>query len=132
MDEPRGYGGSRTEGWWAQFVGEDSPGGFPANSGGSALEVFRVVKSGAGTLFGFTVYNSGAQCFVLLFDGTAAPASGAVPTCAPFPVAAASTLGVNFGTWGRAFDRGLVIASSSTASTYTATSAVCWYDAQYV
>ena len=114
-----------------QLRGEASGAGVPLNSRSVAYEAFRVVKAGPGTLYGFTVYNSnGAAQFILVFDAQELPANTAVPV-AVFTVATVQNLGVE---WlpGRTFERGIVLANSSTGPTLTIGSADCWFDAQYV
>lgn len=89
------------------------------------------VKTGPGYLYGFTAYSSNvAAQFVLVFDSSTAPASGAV-ACAVFKVSAAANVAAN---WipPRAFEAGIWICNSSTEPTLTAGSADCSFDAQYV
>ena len=105
--------------------------GLPVSASSLALSQFLVVKAGPGTLYGVSVYNNkaGAQ-FIQLFDAIGAPASGAVPV-ATFTVPTVSNLGLYWGSVGRWFNIGIVIANSSTVATQTAGSADTWYDAQY-
>lgn len=120
------------EGWVGRFAGWDAPRGLPVSNSSSALANAITVKSGAGTLFGFSVYSNRASSqFILLFDSETAPGSGAVPV-AVFTVAATSNLGVYFGSVGRAHTQGIYLANSSTASTLTAGSSDCWFDVQYI
>lgn len=133
MTEPivEGYG---LPGWLDRGDGEIGPGGFPLNSKSQAYEASRVIKSGAGSLFGVTGYNSGAAGFVLIFDLT--PKDGLVPANGSIPevVIAAPTLSnyfANYGTLGRAFKQGIVAAFSSTGPTLTLGTASVWFDAQY-
>lgn len=113
-------------------VGEQLAGMLPANSRSNAYEAGRTIKSGEGILCGFSVYNSGAAQFVLIFDARSLAdlTSASVPEF-PFPAGATSLVAAN---WipGRTFRRGIVIANSSTAPTYTAGSADCFFDAQYI
>ena len=121
-------------GWHARFQGEQYAYGYPLNSSSIIYEAERVVKSGPGTLYGFSVYNSNASAqFVLVFDadGTGALTSSSVPRMV-YNAQGSSTLGVYWGVVGRAFSRGIIIANSSTGPTFTAGSADCWFDAQYV
>lgn len=120
------------EGWFARIQGEYGPGGFPCNSASSALESFRVVKSGAGTLYGFSGFsNRASQQFIQVFDLGNLPADGAVPMIV-ITVPASSNFSYDGGLHGRAFRAGIVICNSSTAATKTIGSADCWFDAQYV
>ena len=103
----------------------------PLNIHSNVYEASRVVKSGTGILYGFSVYNSKAGTqFILVFDAATLPAEGSAPA-AVFTVPASSNLGVN---WlpGRTFQNGCVICNSSTGPTKTIGSADCWFDAQYL
>ena len=120
------------EGWAGRFAGIDLSRGFPDSSTSGALENAHTIKSGAGTLFGITITNTkGSTQFALLFDTQTAPGSGAVPVL-PIQLPASSTVGVYWGSVGRAFSQGIYVANSSTSATLTAGSADCWFDAQYV
>lgn len=97
----------------------------------TAYENVHAVKFGSGKLYGFTVYNSKASAqFIQVFDNSRAPASGDVPDVV-FTAAASSNLGVD---WipGRPFRTGCFIANSSTGPTYTAGSADCFFDVQFI
>lgn len=97
----------------------------------TVYENAHVVRSGAGVLYGFTVYSSNAASqFIQVFDLTSAPANGAVPEVV-FTVAATSQLGVEW-IHGRPFHQGCVIANSTTAPTYTAGVADTFFDVQYL
>lgn len=103
----------------------------PFNISSIAYEAARVVKTGPGILFGFTVYNSnGSAQFVQVFDARTVPDDGSVPACV-FTVAGGSNLPVQ---WlpGRTFTAGCVLVNSSTGPTKTVGSADCWFDAQYL
>lgn len=114
--------------YWTQ--GEGS-GLWPLNSHTNGYAAARVVKSGPGKLYGFTVYNSGGAQFIQIHDCASVPASGAVPALV-LAVAATSNLCALYGDVGRAFNTGCVIVNSSTGPTYTAGAADCFIDAQYV
>ena len=121
-------------GWETRRIGESATGGLPLNSRSVAYESVRVVKGGPGTLYGFTVYNSNAAAqFILVFDfdGAGQLSSSSIPSVI-FSVPGASSFSIYWGLAGRAFTRGCIIANSSTGPTYTAGSADCWIDAQYV
>jgi hypothetical protein len=121
-----------SEGWLARLLGEGYGAGLPLNSSSPALEASRIVKAGAGTLFGISGFNNGATQFILAFDvAGAVPADGTVPNFA-MQAAASSNFFVSFDRFGRAFDRGIVICNSSTIATKTIGSANCWFDAQYI
>lgn len=113
-------------------LGEQFAAGLPLNSSSGALEQFHIIKAGPGSLYGISVYSNKASAqFIQLFDAFSAPASGAVPV-AVYTVSATSNLGLYWGSVGRWFDRGIVIANSSTAATQTAGSGDCYFDAQYI
>lgn len=102
----------------------------PLNSTSKAYENARAVLSGAGRVYGFTVYSSAAAAqFILVFDRAILPSAGALATVV-FKVDATDVLGV---TWlpPREFSQGCVIVNSSTAPTLTIGAADCWIDAQY-
>jgi hypothetical protein len=125
------------EGRLAQYGDEYmaiAAGEFPHNANGYAYVAALTVKAGDGTLYGFSGYSSGGVAtFVLAFDlGDAGQlASASVPEFI-VPVSATSGFSYDGGFHGRRFLRGIVLASSSTPTVYTATAAICWFDAQYV
>ena len=111
--------------WWAPPDNQ-----YPLNFTSIAYENAHVALAGSGRLYGFTVYSSRSSSqFILIFDATAIPATGAVPVLV-FPIGAAAVVAGYWGSVGRWFDRGIVIANSSTGPTYTAGSADCWFDVQ--
>lgn len=120
------------QGWFDRLAGEDIPSGFPLNSMSSQLESVRTVKAGAGTLFGFSGFNSKAATqFILVFDSSSALVAGQVPVIV---ITAAATSNFSYAApplLGRSFRAGIIIANSSTSATLTAGSSDCWYDAQY-
>lgn len=123
------------EGWWSKLTGELSPAGLPLNSTSLAYENSRVVKSGAGTCFGLSGYNSGPTQWVQVFDANAIPQNGAIPVAIEKAVTATNfsiDWGVFGSRWGRAFSRGIIVCNSSTGPTLTIASADCWFDVQYV
>jgi hypothetical protein len=111
-------------------LGEDA-GRLPLNNPSRALESFRVVKTGDGWLYGFTVTNTNAAAqFVLVFDAHDLPAEGAVPLIGK-SVPAGDAVGFS---WlpPRRFEAGLVLCNSTTQATKTIGAANCLFDAQYV
>lgn len=103
----------------------------PTNATSTAYETNRVVKASAGALFGATIHNSRTSSqFLHLYDAAALPAEGAAPTVV-INVPASTTISIDFGTFGRRFAIGIVIANSSTGPTKTIGSADLWIDAQY-
>lgn len=127
MDEP----GNLLEVRHPYWIDGEGSGLWPFNTHSNGYVAARVIKTGPGKLYGFSVYNSGAAQFIQVHDGATVPASGAVPA-AVFAVGATANLGVFFGDTGRAFNAGCVIVNSSTGPTYTAGSADCFIDAQYL
>lgn len=109
-------------------------GQFPHNANAYAYTPALTVKAGAGTLFGFSGYNSSAaSVFVLGFD--LGDATQLEATSIPEIIVGSDGIADFSGDWGihgRRFLRGIVLASSSTPTVYTQTAAVCWFDAQYV
>lgn len=84
-----------------------------------ALASNLVLKSGAGTLFGFHVVGDATAIastwYVLVFDATSLPADGAVTPAQCFPVNSGQPLlSVNEPTGGVAFTTGIVVGISST------------------
>lgn len=120
------------DGWLGRYLGERGNIGLPLNVTSQTLEASHIVKGGAGTCFGLSGFNNGgAALFVQLFDAAAVPANGAVPG----PVLnapAGANFSIDFGTWGRAFNAGLVVCASTTVATLTLAGASCWFDVQYV
>jgi len=103
-----------------------------SNSTSNQLESSRIVKSGAGRLFGFSGTNTSASPqFILGFDRTGIPANGAVPQ---FVMTAeeSSDFWASWTPYWRNFRDGWVFCNSSTAATLTLGSADCWFDAQYL
>ena len=123
----------RPYGWAGRRMGESYEDGWPINASSNCAHVLTlVVKSGAGTLFGFTAYNSsGSTVYIQLFDQQGGTPLAANLVGTPYPCLAETLVGVSWNDTGRVFQRGIVIASSSADNTYTATSAVCSFDAQY-
>jgi len=119
-----------------EFVayGEGSvvPGGWPLNGTSVKYENQRIISAGSARLYGISGYNSlGAGQFVLLFDGTVLPASGATAVVV-IPVAATAGFSAYWGSVGRWFLQGIVVANSTTAPTLTLGAANCWFDAQFI
>ena len=98
-----------------------------ANSRGVANSL--TVKTSNGLLFGFTVSSAVAQ-YVHLYDLTALPAEGAVPTLS-WQVALGGYLGVE---WvpPRYCEQRIVLCNSSTQHTNTIGSADCIFDVNFL
>lgn len=113
-----------------QLAGEDIP--LPVNSTSPAAETFRIVKSGWTILYGCTMTNANvATRFLQGFDTQALPANGAVPVFSVH-VPTATEGGIAYGTTGRAFKSGCILAISTTQNTLTLGAADALFDAQYV
>lgn len=118
--------------WQRLLSGEHGDHGLPLNSFSVGLESSRIVKSGPGILFGFSVLSTNiAAQFILLFDAATLPSNGALPVF-PFNIGAAGEKDVSYIFPGRFFQRGIVIANSTTAASLTLGAADCWFDAQYL
>lgn len=119
-------------GWLKQAVNEFVISGLPLSSHSNAYANVLRVKNGPGLFLGFSVYNSAvAAQFIQLFDSQDAPATGDVPV-AVFTVATIANLAVSYIFPGRYMLRGMWLANSSTGPTYTAGSADCFFDAQFI
>jgi len=104
----------------------------PQNKSSVALATSLVIKPAAGKLYGVSVYNNNAAArFVQLHDATALPPNGAVPVMVA-TVATVANLGLYWGSVGRSFEQGIVIALSTTAATLTIAAADGFFDAQFV
>src|SRR5439155_13217935 len=87
--------------WWVN--GEENE-LWPLSIHSNAYEKSRVIKTGPGKLYGFTVYSSNvAAQFIQLYDAAILPANGATPW-AVFTVSATANLGVSYGTVGATFN----------------------------
>jgi hypothetical protein len=118
---------------WGNLLGGevDAP-GLPFNSHSNGYEKWRAIKSGAGVLFGFTARSSNvAAQFIQLHDANTIPANGAVPVCV-FDIALTATLAVSFIFPGRFFERGIIVATSTTAPTLTLGAADTFFDSQFI
>lgn len=102
----------------------------PLNNASPYLVNSRIIKTGPGKLFGFTITNTKTSAqFVQLFDAATLPADGAVPI---FSKSVPASDGVGFD-WipARTFEVGIIICNSSTSATKTIGSADCLIDAQF-
>jgi hypothetical protein len=107
------------------------PDGFPMNSTTQALVSSLVLATGRRRLFGLQgVNNNAAATFVLIFDATALPANGAVPRMW-VRAAGSDNYSAYFGSVGRWFDQGIVVANSSTLATLTLSTADLEIDGQF-
>jgi hypothetical protein len=90
------------------------------------------VIAGASQLWGCSVTNTNAaDQYLFFFDGASVPGSGAAPGGpAGIKVATGETL---FLLWlpPRQFSAGIVVANSTSQTSFTAGAADCWFDVQY-
>lgn len=124
-------------GWFRGVIQELHAAGLPLSVHSQKAANALQVKTAPGILFGFTVNTTKATAqFIQVFDTSQVPASGAIP-CAVFQingaaVATGNDLGVSYIFPGRYFQTGIWLVNSSTQATYTAGSADCFFDAQYI
>jgi hypothetical protein len=103
----------------------------PRNANEQALRASIVAVTGRARCIGFQgLSTNGAAQFVQVFDDDAVPANGTVPLIS-IPVAANALFSAYFGSRGRRFDRGIVLANSTTAASLTAGAADCLFDVQF-
>ena len=103
----------------------------PLNNRSNKLESSRVIKTGPGLLYGFTVTNTNASSqFIQIFDAATLPADGATPD-EVFNVPGSVSYPIAWIPW-RTFNTGIIICNSSTAATKTIGSADCFFAAQFV
>lgn len=104
----------------------------PLNNASSQLEASRVIKSGPGKLYGFTVTNTNASAqFVQVWDSNTVPADGESTPILSKSVPGSDSVGFS---WlpARTFLVGIVLCNSSTIEEKTIGSADCLFDAQFL
>lgn len=108
------------------------PDDYPLNSTSPGYEKSRSCGGGGSRLFGFAGYSSNvAAQFILVFDANILPANGVAPVVI-VPAAAASVFSAYYGTAGRWFRHGIIIATSTTGPTLTLGAADTFFDVQFV
>jgi hypothetical protein len=104
----------------------------PRNAFSQALEASHVAFSGQGRVLGITATSTkNAGQFIQVFDATALPANGAIPLIS-VDIPTVTAKGIAFDPYGRWFDRGCVVANSTTQGSLTVGSADCLFDVQYI
>ncbi|MFA5670654.1 MAG: hypothetical protein WC967_15560 [Balneolaceae bacterium] len=95
-----------------------------------AYEASHVIKDTAGSLLGFTGYNSGPTQWIHVYDSATLPADTAVPVVI-LKVAADDNFSWDSGREPYPFASGIVIANSTTGPTKTIGAADCWFNVLY-
>lgn len=96
-----------------------------------ALSSLLQIKTGKGTLYRLICYNDSASAQYIQLHNEAAVPVGVSPLI-QFTLAAKAIQSLSFEQIGIEFNAGIFVGNSSTAGTYTAGSADCWFFAQYV
>lgn len=105
----------------------------PANGSAAQTTAFAaslVVKAAAGSLYGFSGYNSGPAQFIQVHNAASLPADTAVPIVV-FKAPAADNFSWDSGGAAYPFSTGIVLSNSSTGPTKTIGAADCWFNALY-
>jgi hypothetical protein len=107
--------------WLIELVSGGVPGSTAVSVlSASAAANHQVVKTSSGIVLSVNAHNSsGSTRYLHVFDATALPFDGTIPTLAPVQVPTDSTGSIDFISTGRPFSTGLVVAFSSTATTLT-------------
>jgi hypothetical protein len=93
----------------------------------TAAESARVVRESPGTIYGLTAVNTGGVAqFVQIYDLAGTPGLAAQPVWS-LPIAANSSLNIDFGPYGIGLTTGIAIGNSTTAATRTAGASDCLF-----
>lgn len=112
-----------------RIVPYPDPATAPKNADVAALTNNIVAKVGPGVLYGVSGYSTTAQ-FLQLHDSATLPADTAVPLMV-IPIAANTAYSIDFGAYGRGFNRGIVVCNSTTGPTKTIGGSDTWISARY-
>lgn len=116
-------------GSWSVSVSPSSNTGISnATSGAYADSI--VAKAASGVLYSVGGFNSGPAKFIHVYDSPSIPTNGTAPVYI-FYVGATSNFNFNFGQFGRRFNSGISLGTSSTGPTKTLGPSDCWFDVQY-
>lgn len=109
------------------------PGELPNSydSGGVLVSGGVVVSDGPARLYNLTVTSQdSSDQYIMLFDAIALPANGAAPVAA-IKIQAGSTVRIDYGWRGKAFQKGICWSNSTTLPDLTAGTANCYAEGNW-